>query len=279
MPEIQALTERLSSSFVGATLLRAEQISFHSLRTVSDPASLTGSTLRSVTRRGKYVIAAFDDARVVLSFSQGGRLEIERPARASRARGALARFNLGEPGAWLLREFGTERRAGWWILRDRDREGDREGGPLDGLGPECDDPAFAAWVRTTDDPRQLHTALRDQRTVAGLGRGWTDDILHRARLSPFASLRGLNADQRDRLLAAITSVVEGALTTERARTGGLPAKLGDRFTIHGRAGTPCPECGADLRRVSYASREVAYCPVCQTGGKVLADRRMSRLIR
>lgn len=272
MPEIQALAERLSS-FEGATLLRAQAISFHSLRTVSDPAGLAGATLRAVTRRGKYVIAAFDDLRILLGFAQGGRLEIERPARASRARGALVRFDFGEPGAWLLREFGTERRAGWWILAPGDE------GPLENLGPECDDPAFAAWVRTADDARQLHTALRDQRTVAGLGRGWTDDILHRARISPFTPLRALSAPQREALLRAIADVVEGALTGERARTGGLPPKLGDRFTIHGRAGTPCPACGADLRRVSFASREVAYCPTCQTGGTILADRRMSRLIR
>ena len=121
--------------------------------------------------------------------------------------------------------------------------------------------------------------LRDQRTVAGIGRGHTDDILHLAQLSPYATLSSLSAEERERLLTAVHEILEDALVGERKRSGGLPTKLSDRFVVHGRAGHPCPRCGDDLRRVSYESHEVAYCPTCQTGGKVLADRRLSRLIR
>jgi formamidopyrimidine-DNA glycosylase len=153
-------------------------------------------------------------------------------------------------------------------------------GPLEKLGPEVTSPEFAEFVRTSDDGRRIHTLLRDQRTVAGVGRGYADDALHRARLSPYASLKTLKPDERERLLSALLDVLAGALERERTRDGGLSAnKLGEHFTVHGKAGLPCPECGTDLKRVSYESHEVVYCPTCQTGGKVLADRRLSRLVK
>lgn len=135
-------------------------------------------------------------------------------------------------------------------------------------------------MATGDSTRHLHTWLRDQRVVAGIGRGHADDILHRARRSPFASLRSLDAAGRADLLDAVGSVLGEALGRERERTGGLSAaRLGDRFAVHGRAGQPCPRCGETLRRVAYDSYEIDYCPACQTGGRVLADRRLSRLLK
>ena len=121
--------------------------------------------------------------------------------------------------------------------------------------------------------------LRDQRRVAGIGRGYSDDILHRAKLSPFRSLTSLDANERRSLLESTRSILDEALEVERKRTGGLPTKLGDHFVVHHKAGTPCPVCGTELRRVSFESHEITYCPSCQTGGKVLADRRLSRLVR
>ena len=148
------------------------------------------------------------------------------------------------------------------------------------LGPEPFDPAFSELVLHGQDSRQLHTMLRDQRTVAGIGRGYSDDIAHRAELSPFATLSRLDSGARQRLLAAATEVLSEALDHERERTGGLSEpSLGDRFTIHRRAGIPCPRCGRRLERVAFESNEIAYCPTCQTKGKVLADRRLSRLLR
>jgi formamidopyrimidine-DNA glycosylase len=121
--------------------------------------------------------------------------------------------------------------------------------------------------------------LRDQRTVAGVGRGFADDILHRAQLSPYVSLARLDAEGRAALVRCTREVLSEGLQSERRRKGGLPTKLGERFAIHGRAGRPCPRCGEDIRRVSFEDYEIAYCPACQTGGKILADRRMSRIIR
>ena len=279
LPEMQALAERIDATFGGATLTRYEPLQFSALKTVDPaPEALVGETLASVGRRGKYLVLAFGpDLRLLVHLSQGGRVDFETPPKTTRPRPAVVRFGFdpadGAPLALLVKEFGKERKAGWWVLADSDE------GPLEGLGPEPDSPEFEALVATGDDGRRLHTVLRDQRTVAGIGRGYTDDILHAARLSPFATLKGLGADERRRLVATTRSVLDAALDLERERKGGLPTKLGDRFAVHRRHGEPCPACGATLERVSYESYELVYCPPCQTGGKVLADRRMSRLLR
>ncbi|MBI4261589.1 MAG: hypothetical protein HY658_13600 [Actinobacteria bacterium] len=274
LPEVQALAERLHQAVGGAALEGALALQFSSLKTVApDPASLFGRKVTSVGRRGKFLVLDLDGPRILVHLSQGGRVDLEDPPRATRPRGAVVRFSFAGRPAVLVKEFGTERKAGWWVLAEGDE------GPLAALGPEPDDPTFARLAIEGDDPRRVHTILRDQRTVAGIGRGYSDDVLHRARLSPYATLRSLGADERRALLDAIGGVLAEALEAERRRTGGLPPKLGDHFTVHGRYGTPCPRCGDDLRRVSYEGYEVTYCPTCQTGGKVLADRRLSRLIR
>ena len=185
----------------------------------------------------------------------------------------MVRFAFDERPGVLVKEFGTERKAGWWVLRAG------ELGPLEKLGPEPFSEEFEELVLRGSDRRRVHTILRDQRTVAGIGRGYSDDILHRAKLSPYASLDKLSADDRRTLLGAVRGVLEEALDVERTRTGGLPTKIGDHFTVHGRHGDPCPRCGDDLRRVSYESYEVTYCPACQTDGRRLNDRRLDRLIR
>lgn len=173
----------------------------------------------------------------------------------------------------LVKEFGTERKAALWVLDSGDP------GPLEGLGPEPHSGEFEDLLMTTQEKRRIHTLLRDQRFVAGIGRGFSDDVLHHAQISPFASAAALSSEDRQRLLRSIREVLDEATTRERERTGGLPAKMRDRFTVHNRRGQPCPRCGETLHRISYESHEVTYCAACQTGGKVLADRRMSRLLR
>jgi len=283
MPEMQALSERLDALLAGATLDRADLLGFSSLKTYAPaPDELYGRTLRSVTRRAKYLVWEFDDGnRMVLHLSQAGRLDIEDPPKKTKPRGAVARFTFTTAGASpstigvLVREYGTQRKASWWMLAPGDE------GPLAGIGPEPGSAEFAAFIRTSDSRRHLTTDLRDQHVVAGIGRGWGDDILHRAKLSPFASLRSLRPPEREALLQAATDVLAEALELERGREGGLSeSKLGGRFNVHGRFGEPCPTpCGDTLERVSFESYEMAYCPTCQTGGKVLADRRLSRLLK
>jgi formamidopyrimidine-DNA glycosylase len=281
MPQMQALAERLSERLAGAALEGYEPLGFSGLKTFAPaPESLIGTTVKGVGRRGKYLVFDFGGPRVLVHLSQAGRLDIEEPPKRTRPKGSVVRLRFTDADsldglvALLIREHGTERKAGWWILAPGDD------GPLEKLGPEPDSAEFAEFVASSDDGRRIHTLLRDQRTVAGVGRGYADDALHRARLSPYASLKKLTPDERVRLLEAVRAVLADGLARERTRTGGLSApKLGGHFVVHGKAGVPCPECGDDLKRVSYESHEVVYCPQCQTGGKVLADRRMSRLLR
>jgi len=275
LPELRALAERVGAALGGSCLTGVAVPGFSALKTVTPrPEDLIGASLEQSTSRGKYLILGFGTrGRALVHLGNSGRVDLESPAKATRPRGAVVRFVFGSSGL-LVREHGTERRAGLWVL------GDGEDGPLAALGPEPAEPAFAELVRHGEDRRHLHSMLRDQHTVAGIGRGYADDVLHRARLSPFASLSGLDDVARERLLASATAVLDEALERERGRTGGLAdASLGDRFTVHRRAGTPCPQCGRRLERVSYSSHEIVYCPACQTHGKVLADRRLSRLLR
>lgn len=273
-PEMQALAERLHEALKDAVLAGVDVIGFAALKTVDPlPSVLTGAGLESIGRRGKYLIFGFAPARLILHLSQGGRLDLEDPPKRTRPKGALFRLRFSDAPSVLVKEYGTQRKAHWWVLTPGDP------GPLEGLGPEVDTPAFEALISEGADGRRIHSLLRDQRTVAGIGRGYADDILNRARISPYTSLSKLSAGERERLVGCARAVLDEALEHERRRTGGLPAKLGDRFAVHGRAGQPCPACGSSLRRVSFETYEIAYCPACQTGGKVLADRRLSRLVR
>jgi formamidopyrimidine-DNA glycosylase len=274
LPEVQALAERLDRSLAGSRFERAVVLQFSALKTFDPrPESLIGETLERVSRRGKYLLFRFGGPRLLVHLSQGGRVDVEAPPKSTKPRGSVVRFLFGGRPSILVKEFGTERKVGWWVLAAGDD------GPLAALGPEPDSEAFARLVESGADGRRVHTLLRDQRTVAGIGRGYADDILHRARLSPYGRLSSLDAPDRVALLESVRAVLAEATEVERRRAGGLPTKIGDHFTVHGRYGEPCPRCGADLRRVSYESHEVTYCPSCQTGGKVLADRRLSRLIR
>ena len=278
MPQMQALAERVEAWLDGATFEGYEPLGFSGLKTaVPSPDELVGRTLTGVGRRAKYVLLGFSgepERRIVFHLSQAGRVDFEQPPKRTKPKGSVVRWKFSGDKAVLVREFGTERKAGWWVLGPGDE------GPLAKLGPEVTSDEFAEWLRTSDDGRRVHTILRDQHTVAGVGRGFADDALHRAKLSPYASLKSLTAEERERLLSAILEVLADGLERERSRTGGLSEnKLGEHFTVHGKAGLPCPVCGDDLKRVSYESHEIAYCPRCQTGGKVLADRRLSRLVK
>jgi len=286
---MQGLVERLDALYRGATFEGLQLLQFNALKTVApSPDDLVGRTVIGAERRAKYAIVDLDGPRLVFHLSQGGRVDIEDPPKTTRPKPGVARLHFsdrghdddhldsgGERPSMLIKEFGTERRAGVWLLEATDP------GPLVGLGPEPDSDEFADLLLTVDDNRRIHTVLRDQRTVAGIGRGHADDALHRAGISPFASLAKLDDTQRHHLVASVRGVLAEALEHERHRTGGLPTKLGDRFIVHRRHGQQCPAAGCDdtLRRVSFESHEIVYCPSCQTGGKVLADRRLSRLLK
>jgi formamidopyrimidine-DNA glycosylase len=271
---MQALSERLHDLLAGSRFEGAVAMQFSALKTFQPrPDSLVGSTLERVSRRGKYLVFGFGGERILVHLSQGGRVFLEDGRKQTRPKGGVVRLLFeGRPGI-LIKEFGSQRKAAWWVLAAGDD------GPLDGLGPEPFWEGFADLVVSARDRRRLHTLLRDQRAVAGIGRGYADDILWRARLSPYATLDAVPPERREELVAIARAALTDGLARERTRSGGLPAKLGERFEVHGRYGRPCPRCGADLRRVSYESYEITYCPTCQTDGRTLADRRMSRLVK
>ncbi len=252
LPEVQALAERLAPVLVGDRVERVVALSFSGLKTVAPrPEELVAKTVARVGRRGKFLVIEVED---------GLRL--------------LVHLGLSGGVALLVREHGRERKAGWWVLAPGDD------GPLAALGPEAGSQAFAELVMRAAGKERLHTWLRDQRVVAGLGRGHTDDVLNRAGLSPFATPGRLDAGERDRLVSSVREVLAEALARERRRTGGLSAaSLGDRFAVHNRKGEPCPRCGTPIASVSFSTYEIDYCSRCQTGGRVLADRRLSRLLR
>jgi formamidopyrimidine-DNA glycosylase len=274
LPEMQALAERLHAAFAGAPLTAVSPMQFSAAKTYAPPIeSLVDKTLQGVGHRAKYVVFDFGGDRLLLHLSQGGRVELEDRVKSTRPKGSVLRLAFGDRGALLVKEYGTQRKAGWWVLAPGDD------GPLRKLGPDPFDDRFEELILGSDDNRRLHTMLRDQKVVSGIGRGYADDILHRARLSPYATIRSIDEARRRELVTAVRAVLTDALESERRRKGGLPPKLGDRFAIHNRAGEACPRCGEALRRVSYEDYEIAYCPKCQTEGKILADRRLSRLVK
>ena len=274
LPEITALAERLGERVNGHTFAGAVPLSFSGLKTVvPGPETLVGQPVHGVGRRGKYLVFEFGGPRLLVHLSQGGRVDVEDPPKTTKPKGAVVRLRFEDAPAILIKEFGTERKAGWWVLAAGDD------GPLAKLGPDVDSPEGEALLLESDDTRRVHTILRDQRTIAGVGRGYSDDALHEAGISPYATLASLDRPTRGRLVEALRKVLDDGLEAERNRTGGLPTKVGDHWVVHGRHGQPCPRCGTDLRRVSYESYEVAYCPACQTDGKILADRRLSRLVK
>ena len=276
LPEMQALAERLDGALAGNVITKVDPLGFTALKTVAPaPDDLVGCRITSVGRRGKYLVLRLDGGiRVLVHLSQTGRLDLESPAKATRQKGSVVRFRFDDGSAILVREYGSQRKAGWWVL------GPGDDGPLALLGPEPDDEAFAELLMTNESNRRIHTVLRDQRTLAGLGRGYVDDVLNGVGIFPFTPLRNLSAAQRAALVTTIRSVLGDALDQERGRTGGLSEpKLGLRFAVHNRVGQPCPRCGQPLLRVSYESYEIVYCKHCQTNGRALADRRLSRLLR
>jgi formamidopyrimidine-DNA glycosylase len=277
---MQALAERLDAALRGHVVVGWQPLGFAGLKTVvPSPDEAVGHAVTKVGRRGKYLVVELEDGpSLVLHLSQAGRVDLEVPPKSTRGgKGGVVRLRFAGPegeSALLLREHGTERKAAWWVLAAGDA------GPLERLGPEPDSDAFEQLLLTGTDRRRIHTLLRDQSTVAGIGRGYADDALWRAGLSPYATLAGLDADERRRLLDAVRAVLADGLEKERTRTGGLSEpKLGGHFEVHGRPGQDCPRCGTPMRRVSYEAYEVTYCPHCQTDDKVLADRRLSRLVK
>jgi len=276
LPEVQAHAERLTAEYGGAVLARFTPVAFHALKTVvPSPDDSVGLPLLGVGRRAKYLLLDFGRDTFVVHLMQGGRLKPDAKQTA-RPKGGLARWVFDDGRALLLSEFGTERRAGVWVSAT---DGVLERPPLDDLGPEAMEitPAELA-VRFKAKSVRLHSFLRDQGAIAGLGRRLANEVCHRAKLSPFASTGKLDADAAERVVAAIHDAVEEGLAYERSRPD-MSSSADRPGGVHHRTGEPCPVCATTVREVSYAKYTVNYCPTCQTGGKVLADNTTSKFLK
>lgn len=275
LPEVAAHAERLDARYAGTTLERFVPLSFTALKTFDPPPeSAVAHTLDRVSHRGKHLLLAFGDLAFVVHLMQGGRLR-EDTTQARRPRNGVARWVLADGRALLLSEAGTEHRAGVWVVA-----GDPfSQAPLDRLGPDADtlDAGALAGLLAAHSMR-LHGLLRDQRILAGLGRRLANEVCHRARLSPFAGTKSLGAEGAAVLVDAIRGAVADGLEDERARDD-MSASKERPGALHGRTGAACPVCGDQVREVAYRAYTVNYCASCQTGGKVLADRRLSKLLK
>jgi formamidopyrimidine-DNA glycosylase len=276
MPEIEAHAERIDAEFAGRLLERFVALNFTVLKTAVPPPDVAhGEVLRSVGRRGKYLLLRFDPVVFVVHLMQGGRLEPDTKL-AAKPRGGQARFVFDDGPALLLTEQGTERRAGVWCLTPDDLDG---GPPLDRLGPEAVGiGAERLGELFGEHSMRVHGFLRDQRIVAGLGRRLANEVCHRARVSPFATTGRLDPEQVASIAAAIDACAADGLDVERARASMSSSK--DRpGAVHHRTGEPCPECGDVVRAVEYRGYTVNYCPTCQTGGRILADNTTSKFLK
>jgi formamidopyrimidine-DNA glycosylase len=210
----------------------------------------------------------------VIHLMQCGRLTDDEK-QSAKPRGGLARWRFEDGSAMLLSEYGREHKAGIWVM-----SGDLETQePLAGLGPEADGLSADELGRVLQArSARVHTALRDQRVVAGLGRRLANEICHRAKISPFASTKKLTVDEIERLHQAISDAIADSMDYEATQT--QMTKSAQRPSrVHHRTGEPCPECGDAIRAVEYTSYTVNYCPTCQTGGKILADNTTSKFLR
>ena len=275
LPEVQAHAERLTEHFAGRVLDRFAPITFTALKTVSPPPDgAYGTALQRVDHRGKYLLLRFPTLTFVVHLMQAGRLVVD-DKQAAKPRNGLARLVFTEGPALLLTEAGRERRAGIWCVADDPLVQP----PLDRLGPDALEMTVEQLTAAfAEHNLRVHGFLRDQHRIAGLGRMLANEVCHRARLSPFAMTGSLGAEGAQRVRNAVHECVADALVHERARTD--MSSAADRpGAVHGRVGQPCPVCADTVRAVSYSSYTVAYCPTCQTGGKVLADNTTSRFLK
>jgi len=272
LPEVEAWVRELDPLVSRVPVEQAGPAHIATLKTFDPPlAALAARRLAGAGRRGKNLLFPTDDGELVLRvhLMSAGRLRYHAPG-AKTPKSPMFRLRFSDGGELVLTEAGKKKRAGVWLLRPDALEAELAhlGPDALGLGAEALAPLLS------HERRQLHPLLRDQRVLAGIGRAHANEILWVARLSPFKLSTDLATDEVERLAAAIDEDLSRALEL-RARGKSDTAV----YRVHGRFGEPCPRCGDTLRRVDFEEHTITYCPTCQTGGKELKDRRLSRLLR
>jgi formamidopyrimidine-DNA glycosylase len=293
LPEVEITARLIGSAVAGARVESALTPGLNALRSFDPPLSaIEGAQITGIGRRGKLFVIGFEgELSILLHLMSAGRLQLfdTRASLRDRTSRVLLRLDTcpgiendgtrtgtGDGRELRLREFGTKQAAWIKLYRDADLESDEQ---LSTLGPEAwpDPPPLGPLLHV---PRPLHGLLRDQRVIAGIGRSWVDEILHAAMLSPFKRGSELSEDEAERLRDAVIAVLGGAIAHYEATLHlPIPDKLPMPLTVHRRNGEPCPRCGDELEAVFYEDYVMCYCPTCQTDGKLLKDRRLSRLLK
>jgi formamidopyrimidine-DNA glycosylase len=283
LPEVEALVEFLRQRAVGLAVVSVEIGAISVLKTYNPPPqALEGMPIDGVTRHGKFVDLDVEGIHLVFHLARAGWLRWSEALSATRLRPGKSpialRVRLSDGSGFDLTEAGTQKRLAAYLVRDpHEVPGVARLGPdpmAEGFGRE-DFAALLAGRRT-----QVKGLLKDQSVLAGVGNAYSDEVLHAARLSPFALAATLNEEEVDRLYVALRETLRDAVA---AASGKPAAELKDAkragMRVHGRTGAPCPVCGDIVREVSFADSAMQYCATCQTGGKPLADRRLSRLLK
>ncbi|MGI5479517.1 Fpg/Nei family DNA glycosylase [Streptomyces lavendofoliae] len=283
LPEVQALREFLDENLVGKEIARALPVAISVLKTYDPPLSaLDGTAVTAVGRHGKFLDIEAGGLHLLVHLARAGWLQWRDvlPSGPPRpGKGPLAlRVALTGGDGFDLTEAGTTKRLAVHLVHDpADVPGVARLGP-DPLAPGFDRDAFADLL--TGERRQIKGALRDQSLIAGIGNAYSDEILHAARMSPFKPVRNLDDAEITTLYAAMrTTLGEAVERSHGLAAGRLKAEKKSGLRVHGRTGEPCPVCGDTIREVSFSDSSLQYCPTCQTGGKPLADRRLSRLLK
>lgn len=280
LPDITVYVEAIRRFAGGAVLEKLQITDPFVLRTVEPtPASLTGRKLTDVSRLGKRIVLSFSgDYHVVIHLMVAGRLQWRGRRARPPGRSALAALFFPR-GALVLTEAGSKRRASIHLVMSRSALADHDPGGLEVLQSGIE--AFRTALT-----RQRHTlkrSLSDPRILSGIGNAYSDEILHRARLSPFRLSDGLLDEEMTRLHNAVVAVLGEWTDRLRNEVGdsfpGRVTAFREGMAVHGRFGKPCPDCGSPVQRIRYAESECNYCPRCQTGGRILADRSLSRLLK
>jgi len=285
LPEVEITARRLDAALRGLPIESSLAPGINALKTFDPPLSaIDGQAVTGVRRIGKHIVVDVGDGlSLLIHLMSAGRLQLydKRASMKDRTSRLLVRIaDPEQPERELrLREFGTKQRAWVKLLRREDVAADDA---VASLGPEAwpDPPADLGALLKPAGARPLHGVLRDQRVIAGIGRSWVDEILWTARLSPFQRGNDLSAEEAAALRTAIVSVLGGALAHyEEAVHLPIPDKLPLPLRVHRKQGEPCPRCATTLEAVHYEDYVMTYCPADQTGGKVLKDRRLSRLLK
>jgi formamidopyrimidine-DNA glycosylase len=279
LPEVEITARRLDAALRGAEVESALSPGMVALKTFDPPLdSLAGREITGVRRIGKMPVVEFSgDLSLLVHLMSAGRLQVFEKRASPRDRASRILGRLGDGRELRLREFGSRQRA-WGKLLASDQVAEDE--MVATLGPEAwPAPPLEVFAELIDEPRHLHPLLRDQRVIAGIGRSWVDEILWEARLSPFkqgSELLETEVESLHRALGVLDGVIE---RYEEAIGDTVPDKMPMPLQVHRREGDPCPRCGTTIEAVYFKEHQANYCPEEQTGGRVLKDRRLSRLLK